>query len=302
MRKAFVDAYIKLFAKKNTSVFLTGDLGFMALEPVRKIMKKHFINAGVAEQNMVSVAAGFASAGYIPFVYSIAPFITLKNTEQIRNDLCFTHLPVTLVGNGGGYGYGIMGSTHHVLEDLALFSALPDMTSYIPAFDEDLLPQLKKIKKEKKPAYLRLGLAKKHILTLPPYSAIRHLNRGDAITIFVLGPLIHELLAIKNSDKKLFEQLDIWSISELPFTLPEEALISCKENKRIVVIEEHTQIGGLGSHLNEQLLNGATYPTKYLHLYAKGYPSRRYGNQQFHLNESGLNTTGIIKALKSIFL
>ena len=302
MRKAFVDAYMRVWSKKVHSIFLTGDLGFMALEPIKKIMKKRFINAGIAEQNMVSVAAGMAAEGFVPFLYSIAPFITLKNVEQIRNDICFPRLPVTLVGNGGGYGYGIMGSTHHILEDLSIFSSLPHSTSYIPAFDEDLLPQLKHIYKRKKLAYLRLGLAKKNSLKLPLYSAIRHIHSGSEITVFVLGPLVHEVLAIKAIDEQLFKKLDIWVVSELPFTLPNNALSSIKKCGKVAVIEEHVKIGGLGSQLGEHLLSLSTFPKKYVHLYAKGYPSGKYGSQQFHLNESGLSATEIVQSLKSILI
>src|SRR6476646_2241587 len=85
-------------------VFLTGDLGYKALEPLRDALGKRFINAGVAEQNMVSVAAGLAQQGFVPWVYSIAPFVYARPFEQIRNDVCLHNLPVVLVGNGGGYG------------------------------------------------------------------------------------------------------------------------------------------------------------------------------------------------------
>ena len=105
------------YASKPEFVFLTGDLGFMALEPVQQAAGSRFINAGVAEQNMVSVAAGMARVGLKPWVYSIAPFVYARAFEQIRNDVCYHKLPVFLVGNGGGYAYGVMGGTHHALED-----------------------------------------------------------------------------------------------------------------------------------------------------------------------------------------
>jgi transketolase len=296
----FRNAYIKLYGKHKSKVFLTGDLGFHALEPVQAALKNRFINAGVAEQNMISVAAGLASQGMLPYVYSIAPFISIKNFEQIRNDICFPNLPVTMVGIGGGYGYGIMGSTHHVLEDLAQFTTLPNLTSYIPAFDEDLEPQLQKIKKTKSPAYVRIGLAKKHNLILPQYSTVRHIKKGSRVVVFVLGPLIHEVLAINGIDKKLYKSLDIWCVSELPATLPSNALISCRKNKNILIIEEHTEAGGLGSHLSKQLLTNNIPVKKYTHLYAKGYPSGTYGDQQFHRAESNLDTNGIIQTLRGV--
>src|SRR5882757_10052589 len=116
MRSLFCQAMTET-AEDNSVIFLTGDLGYKALEPLRDRMGRRFINAGVAEQNMISVAAGLARSGLRPWTYSIAPFIYARPFEQIRNDVCLHDLPVRLVGNGGGYGYGVMGATHHALED-----------------------------------------------------------------------------------------------------------------------------------------------------------------------------------------
>src|SRR5450755_1838786 len=157
MRQAFCNGLVQQALLPNF-VFLTGDLGFKALEPLRDAMGSRFINAGVAEQNMVSVAAGLARQGLRPWAYSIAPFIYARPFEQIRNDVCLHRLPVVLVGNGGGYGYGVMGSTHHALEDYGALLSLPNIRAYLPAFDSDveaLAPILFGIDH---PAYLRLGL------------------------------------------------------------------------------------------------------------------------------------------------
>ena len=123
MRKALCQALVSQ-PRAREFVFLTGDLGFKALEPLRDALGSRFINAGVAEQNMVSVAAGLAAPDLRPWVYSIAPFIYARPFEQIRNDVCLHALPVVFVGNGGGYGYGVMGSTHHALEDYGILLSL----------------------------------------------------------------------------------------------------------------------------------------------------------------------------------
>jgi transketolase len=113
MRQQLCDALVSRSVNPDM-VFLTGDLGFMALEPLQQGMQARFINAGVAEQNMVSVAAAMAREGLDPWVYSIAPFCYARPFEQIRNDVAFHNLPVKLIGNGGGYGYGVMGPTHRL--------------------------------------------------------------------------------------------------------------------------------------------------------------------------------------------
>ena len=117
MRQAFCDGMMREQSRKDF-VFLTGDLGFRALEPLRDAMGPRFINAGVAEQNMVSVAAGLARLGLRPWVYSIAPFVFARPFEQIRNDICLHNLSVVLVGNGGGYGYGPLEDSSRLIPNL----------------------------------------------------------------------------------------------------------------------------------------------------------------------------------------
>src|SRR6476660_2916435 len=136
MRNVLCQALVERAADPDF-VFLTGDLGYQALEPLREVMGRRFINAGVAEQNMVAVAAGLARSGMNPWVYSIAPFVYARPFEQIRNDLCIHDLPVKLIGNGGGYGYGVMGGTHHALEDYGALLTLPNMHAFVPAFTSD---------------------------------------------------------------------------------------------------------------------------------------------------------------------
>ena len=113
MRVPFVQTIHSVFEKNERALFLTGDLGYNALEKFAATFPKRFLNAGVAEQNMVGMSAGMALAGYEPWVYSIAPFLAYRCVEQIRNDVCLHQLPVHIVGNGGGYTYGVMGPTHH---------------------------------------------------------------------------------------------------------------------------------------------------------------------------------------------
>jgi transketolase len=156
MRNAFCQALVEA-ASRDEFVFLTGDLGFRASEPLREALGSRFINAGVAEQNMVSVAAGLARAGLRPWVYSIAPFVYARPFEQVRNDVCLHRLPVVLVGDGGGYGYGVMGATHHALEDYGSLLCLPHLRAYVPAFDNDVFELVDTLFEVSSPAYLRLG-------------------------------------------------------------------------------------------------------------------------------------------------
>ena len=176
-------------------VFLTGDLGFKALEPLQDALGDRFINAGVSEQNMVSMAAGLAKMGFRPWVYSIAPFLYARPFEQIRNDVCLHNLPVVMVGNGGGYGYGVMGSSHHALEDYGSLLTLANLRAFVPAFDSDMAPMVDRLMTSGHPAYLRLGRSEEPAGTpLPPYSAWRRLVKGSGITVVAAGPLAGGLL------------------------------------------------------------------------------------------------------------
>src|SRR5579871_5780458 len=157
MRKHF-SAYVEQLADTNDDiVFITGDLGYNALENLRAKLGGRFINSGVAEQSMISIAAGMAYQGYRVICYSIAPFVVYRCLEQVRNDVCFHDLPVYIVGNGGGYNYGVLGSSHHALEDIATLSGLPNMHCYVPAFIEDMNVCLDEMFAKRKPSYLRLG-------------------------------------------------------------------------------------------------------------------------------------------------
>src|SRR6188472_2078821 len=137
MRAELALAIIALFEKRRDLVFITCDLGYRALEGVQEALGERFINVGVAEQNAVSLAAGLAREGHLPWVYSAAAFTVLRPYEQIRDDVCLHKLPVKLVGNGGGYAYGIMGATHHALEDVGAMRALPNMKLYLPLVAAD---------------------------------------------------------------------------------------------------------------------------------------------------------------------
>src|SRR5438128_11293169 len=221
-------------------VFLTGDLGFKALEPLRDALGRRFINAGVAEQNMVTVAAGLAKTGLRPWAYSIAPFLYARPFEQIRNDVCLHNLPVVLVGNGGGYGYGVMGATHHALEDYGTLLALPHLHAYIPAVDGDVEAIVPKLFGATHPAYLRLGLSEEPKgLTLPAYAPWRKLLDGGGATLLAVGPLAGGIL---DSARSLEEgkRPNIWLVSELPLeNLPEAFLDDVRASGHLLVIEEH---------------------------------------------------------------
>src|SRR5438105_15570926 len=157
MRDEFARSMIALHRQRRDLVFITGDVGYMAVEGIAQTFGERFINAGIAEQNMVSLAAGMAREGHQPWLYSIAPFAVFRPYEQIRTDVCLHRLAVKLVGNGGGYGYGIMGPTHHALEDVGAMRALPNMRVYVPLTAGDVPEVVNLMAEDPLPNYLRLN-------------------------------------------------------------------------------------------------------------------------------------------------
>ena len=284
-------------------VFLTGDLGYNALEPLREAMGERFINAGVAEQNMISVAAGLAMSGLRPWVYSIAPFLYGRPFEQIRNDVCLHGLPVTLVGNGGGYAYGVMGSTHHALEDYGVLLTLPRMRVLVPAFADDVFLLVARARASQDPVYLRLGKCERpQGFTLPTYEPWRRLVCGEGPTLVIVGPLVGGILdAVQNLDQN--RRPSLWLVSELPIDrqqLPPEFLEDSQRSGLLLVVEEHVAHGGVGAMLAPLLLATQTGLRKFVHLHARGYVSGLYGSQQFHRRESGLDPESILTVLNQL--
>jgi transketolase len=282
-------------------IFLTGDLGFNALEPLREAMGSRFINAGVAEQNMVSVAAGLAMSGMKPWVYSIAPFVYGRPFEQIRNDVCLHDLPVTLVGNGGGYAYGVMGSTHHALEDYGVLLTLPNLRVYVPAFADDVSEAISRIAALAHPAYFRLGKCERpKDFALPEYAPWRKLTTGNGPVLVVVGPLVGGILqAVREMEENL--RPAVWVVSELPIVeadIPAPFFDDLLRSGRLFVIEEHVAQGGAGSMLSPILVSRQQILKQFVHRYARGYVSGLYGSQQFHRRESGLDAESIVANLQ----
>jgi len=281
-------------------VFLTGDLGFNALEPLRDRMTSRFINAGVAEQNMICVAAGLAKMALRPWVYSIAPFVYARPFEQIRNNICLPDLPVVLVGNGGGYGYGVMGSTHHALEDYGALLTLPNLRVFVPAFDSDVKAIVDRLMEFPHPAYLRLGVSElSKGFAIPEYSRWRRLIEGQGPTMLVIGPIVGGILeAVVHLDEQV--RPTIWLLSELPISgVPTEFLADLRRSGHLFVIEEHVLQGGVGQAISHYLLSIAEPVRRFTHRAARGYVSGLYGSQKFHRKESELDPASILAVLST---
>ena len=179
MRNAFIRGLTARAAEDQRVMLLTGDLGFKIFDDFAARFPGRFLNAGVAEANMIGVAAGLALAGFRPFAYSIVPFVTLRCLEQIRDDICYNNVAVAIVGVGGGYSYGLNGPSHHALEDIAIMRALPNMTVVCPGDPLEAELAVQASASHEGPLYLRLGRAGDAIAYREPPA----FRIGEAITL-----------------------------------------------------------------------------------------------------------------------
>jgi transketolase len=302
MRKTACELWSSFVADPKF-VFLTGDVGYNALEQLRDTMGSRFVNAGLAEQNMMSVAAGLTIEGMNVWVYSIAPFCYARPFEQIRNDICQHGLPVKIVGNGGGYGYGAMGASHHALEDYGTLLTLDGLRAFIPAFAVDLKSLIPKLQTIDHPAYLRLGRCNKPTTEDPPaYEQWRKLLSGGGLPIVLVGPIAGEYWSACIELKKSIRP-SLWVLGELPLDrfadIPTELAAQATE-RGLCVVEEHVVQGSVGQQLAQTMQVGGCPPKRLWHFYARGYPSKRYGSQSFHQWESGITAQQVLKELECL--
>lgn len=199
MRSAFVTTLVELAAEDPRILLLTGDLGYMALEPFSERYPDRFFNVGVAEQNMIGVATGLAEAGYIPFVYSIVTFAVLRPYEFIRNGPVFHQLPVRIVGVGGGLEYGQNGISHYGLEDVGVLRLQPGLSVICPADHQQTRSALRQTWDLPGPVYYRLGKDEK--TTVPgldgqfTWGGVQHIREGNDTLIIAMGAIAIEAAA-----------------------------------------------------------------------------------------------------------
>lgn len=258
MRNAFIQELVALATENPRIALVVGDLGYSVVEPFADRFPERFINAGVAEQNMTGLAAGMASEGYHVFTYSIANFPSFRCAEQIRNDVDYHQLPVTVVAVGGGLAYGALGYSHHAVQDYGLFRSLPNMLIAAPGDPMETRACMRYLVRNPQPSYLRLGKAGEPCFhaEVPAVEPGRWLrlaegSSGAEGTLLTTGAALG--LAMKRhaaavGTRAAVHSMPLWSMASKPLQAEQVAM-----QARVTTLEDHLADCGFGSWLAESL-------------------------------------------------
>lgn len=302
MRDTFVRTLIDI-AKKNKNVELvTGDLGFGVLKPYWEQIPNQFTNAGIAEQNMTTVAAGMALEGKTVFTYSIGNFPTLRCIEQIRNDCAYHHANVKVVCVGGGFVYGSLGMSHQATEDIAILRALPDVAVLAPGDAVEAEAATRAIAEYPGTCYLRLGRGgeKRIHEKLEGFEigkAIK-VKDGEKIAIFSTGAIFEEVQGAYNILCEKGYQPAVYTFPTVK-PIDQELIEACaKDYELIVTCEEHNVIGGFGSAVAEVLSEMKQRKAYQLRIGLNDEYATRVGNQKYLREQYGMSAKGIARKIE----
>ncbi len=297
MRGTFVRALQKEMAVNDRIALITGDLGFGVLRPIWDNYPDRIINAGIAEQSMVSMAAGLASTGRTVIVYSIGNFPTLRPLEQIRNDCAYHNADVKIVCVGGGFVYGSLGMSHHATEDLAVMRALPGVTCFAPGDAAEAEAVVPVMLRTPGTCYLRLGRdgePQVHHGPLESWSLPRAVpcRKGTDIALFGIGGILPEVMAAAELLQEKGVSAEVLSFPCLKPIDREAILDAAKRFGRIVTAEEHNIIGGLGSAVCETVTESEK-PCPVLRIGMKDTYTSVVGDQKYLREYYGIDSRAI---------
>ena len=299
-RQSFGEELSNLGDRNKNVVVLDADLaGATKTELFGKRFPERFFDMGIAEQDMISTAAGLATCGKIPFAATFAAFAAGRAYDQIRSSVCYPKLNVKICGTHAGVTVGEDGATHQMLEDLSLMRGLPNMTVICPSDDVQTRWAVDEISKYEGPCYLRLSRAGTPIIyddgtTFEIGKAVQH-GEGTKATVFATGVVVSE--ALKAQEQLAKEGIDIRVVDVHTIKpIDKEMIIKCaKETDKLISIEDHSIIGGLGSAIAEVLAD--EYPTKLVRMGMKDEFGKS-GKAMEVLAHFGLVSQNIIEEIK----
>ena len=299
MRNAFIECLTEEAKKDSSIVLITGDLGFGVIEKFENELPNQYFNFGIAEQSMMSAAAGMAINGLRPFVYSIANFPTLRCFEQIRNDVIYMKAPVCIVALGAGFAYGTGGYSHHLVEDISAMRSFESLDIYSPMDPKDTRSCVEMIVKNTKSTYLRLGRGGEELIVgdfaAAGTSGYKHLRIGNTGTIITTGAISLEVMQASELLQAQGHNLNIISVTLMNKATILESL-KAHNSGPILSVEEHVIHGGFGSLVMETIIGTKHQKSLFAIHGISGWNHKLSGSQEFLRSEYSLNSNGIMKA------
>ena len=299
MRAAFSSAIVNLAKNDPQVLLLTGDHGYALFDDFRKACPQQYINAGIAEQNMVGMAAGLAKAGFRPIVYGLSAFVPIRILEQIKLDVAHDHLPVIFIGDGAGFVYSHLGTSHQSTEDIACARVIPNLSVYSPADAHELTACMQAAYQSQSAVYIRMGKSDREAVHTAPLSpktgdllAIKQ-TPNSSLAFIATGSLSSTALALANTQ---YPNASVWSA---PFIKPintNQVIEICKQHQQIVTLEEHSIFGGLGSTIAE--ISSEHSPSHILRIGVEDRFSTHCGSYEYLLKEHGLDSNAIIQKIE----
>lgn len=300
MRNTFSETLVDLARSDPRVLLLTGDHGYALFDLFRKECPDQYINAGIAEQNMVGMAAGLSRVGYRPIVYGLSAFIPIRVVEQIKLDIAHDELPVILVGDGAGLVYSSLGTSHQSTEDVSCTRAIPHLEIYSPADSHELAWAMRQAYQRKRPSYLRIGKADLGDVHNTPIE----LNMGDILTIsreandniavLATGSMVRAALNLAQQIRETI-RFSVYSVPTIKPINVEQVIEICRNYSALVVIEEHSVYGGLGSLVSE--ISSENHPARILKIGIQDRFSHACGSYDYLLEEHGLSLLAIKKRI-----
>jgi len=298
VRAAFIRSLIDLARTDERIYLLVGDVGFSLVEPFARELPRRFLNVGIAEQNIIGIATGLALSGKIVFAYSLANFPTIRCVEQIRNDACYHNANVKIVSSGGGLAYGVLGTTHHVTEDLAIMRALPNMTVIAPGDPIEAGLATKAAAEWIGPCYLHLAKTGDPVVhkSAPNFQIGKAVTvrKGNDITLIATGGILASAVQSAEQLEKKGIKTRVLSMHTVKPLDSEAVLAAKRETKAIITIEEHNIIGGLGSAVAEVLAESANPAINFKRMGIKDLFCLEVGSQEYLRKACSLSVDNIV--------
>ena len=307
MRNAFANKMTELSQIRDDLVLLSGDIGNRMFDKFKSIAPERFINCGIAESNMMSVASGLALTGMRPVIYTITPFTTSRCFEQIKIGAAYHNANIVIVGTGSGLSYSELGPTHHSLEDMGILNTIPNLRILAPCDPFELCFQLEESLNLQGPTYIRIGKKGEPNLiketTKLKIGKANIINNGSDFLLIGVGPILNEALKAAEILKSEYQiSLCVVSFGGIE-PIHEDFLRDsiAADFRGWITLEEHGFAGGLGSKINNWILkNSNSNLPNIINLSAPKEFIHNLGNQQYVRNELGLNSSAIVEKIINI--